>query len=78
METADGGRRVTFRAPFSSFEFTVAAPVPDGATVPYLENTRLERLPDGDAPLHEDTWRRDGANALICMPLRDSMELIWR
>ena len=78
MEAGDGGRRVTFRAPFSCFEFTVAVPVPVGATALYLDNAPLERLPDGDAPLYEGAWRRDGADALICMPLRDGMELIWR
>jgi hypothetical protein len=78
VETGDGGHRVTFRAPFSCFEFTVAVPVPEGAGALYLDNTPLERLPDGDAPLHEGTWRRAGADALICVPLCDGMELMWR
>ena len=78
VETGDGGRRVTFRAPFSCFEFTIAVPIPEGASALYLDNTPLERLADGDAPLHEGTWRRAGADALICMPLRDGMELMWR
>jgi hypothetical protein len=78
METGDDSRCVTFTAPFSCFEFTVAVPIPAGAGTLYLDNTLLERLPDGDAPLQEGTWRRDGADALICVPLRDGMELVWR
>ena len=78
METGDGGRHVTFRAPFSCFEFTIAVPIPAGASSLYLDNTPLERLPDGDAPLYEGTWRRHGADALICMPLHDGLELTWR
>jgi hypothetical protein len=78
VEAGDGGRRVTFRAPFSCFEFTIAVAIPDGATTLYLDNTPLERLPDGDAPLHEGTWRRAGADALICVPLHDGTALMWR
>jgi hypothetical protein len=78
VEVGDSGRRMAFRAPFSCFEFTIAVPAPIGTTTLYLDNTPLEQLPDGDAPLYEGAWRRDGADALICMPLRDGTELTWR
>jgi len=78
VSSDDGGRRVTVTAPFPCAEFTLTIPIPPGATALSIAGAPLEQVPDGDAPLYEGTWRRDGAGAIVCAPLRDNLELIWR
>jgi hypothetical protein len=78
IDLATGGRRLTFSAPFGCFELTVEIPIPEGAIQLSVNGSRLEQLEDGDAPLPEGTCRRTGDRALVCMALRDGIELTLR
>jgi hypothetical protein len=78
VSASDSGRRLTFVAPFPCPEFTFAVPMgPDGGE-PWAGGERLQRLPDGDLPLNEGTWRRAGDRVLLCVSLKDGLAIEWR
>lgn len=72
-----GGHTIAISAPFACPEFTVSVPVPAGASSLSLDGMALERLPDGTAIVGEGCWSRDGATALVSIPLRDGAMLAW-
>lgn len=78
LREADEGRRLIVSAPLTCPAFTCRVPMPAGAHELSLDGVVLDRLPDGDAPLDEGTWRQHATEALICVPLRDAMELAWQ
>jgi len=78
VDVSEDGRDLTMTAPFACPEFTFWTPLPAESTTLLLDGVALDRLPDGDAPLHEGGWRRDGTRALVCLPLRDGAQLRWR
>ena len=78
IDVSDDGRDLTTTAPFACPEFTFRTPLPAESTTLLLDGVALDQLPDGDAPLHEGGWRRDGTQALVCLPLRDGAQLRWR
>lgn len=76
--SSDDGRRVSLSAPFPCAEFTVRLPLPAGASALSLDGTVLAPRTDDSTVLTEGSWRRDGAAALACFPLRDGATLSWR
>jgi hypothetical protein len=78
VSALDGGRRLQIAAPFTCPEFTLAVSLPGGEVEPWVAAAPLRRLPDGDLPMTEGTWRREGDRALLCIPLADGMEIEWR
>jgi hypothetical protein len=78
VSASDSGRRLTFQAPFACPEFALAVPLPGHSVEPWAGGEPLRRLPDGDLPLSEGTWRRAGDRAVLCVPLTDGLEIEWR
>ena len=71
------GRQLTLTAPFACADFTIAIPTLDGATRLFLDGIPLEQVAAADVVVPEGCWRRDGAEALVCLPLRDGVALTW-
>ena len=71
------GRQLTLTAPFACDDFTIAIPAPDGATRLFLDGIPLDHVAAADVVVPEGCWRRDGAEALVCLPLRDGAALTW-
>jgi hypothetical protein len=77
IEVSEDERRLTFRAPFSCFEFTVHIPMPAGASNLSRDGRRLEEAPGAEVLTEEDSWCRVEGGAMVCVPLSDGMELVW-
>jgi len=77
IDSGDDGRRLTMAAPFACADFTLAVPAPDGATRLSLDGIPLDRVAAADVVVPEGCWRHDGAEALVCLSLRDGVELRW-
>lgn len=70
--------RITMQGPIACSEFTMAVPIPDGATTLYRGGRRLEEVVGAVILTAEDTWTRWQGEAMVCVPLPDRTELEWR
>jgi hypothetical protein len=70
--------RLTFHAPFSCREFTIAVPLPADVRTVYHNGVALTEVPSADVLTEEATWTKRQGEGTICVALTDGMELEWR
>ncbi|MDQ3855860.1 MAG: hypothetical protein M3281_05620, partial [Chloroflexota bacterium] len=78
FEWSEDRRTLTIRSPFECPDFTLSLPMPAGACRLSLDGRELDEVPPGSPALRDGTWQRSGAEATVCLHLRDGVELQWR